>query len=424
MNHHPSGVVLFGPPAVGKDTITSQITRLDSRFAHFRKIKVGGGRTSGYRILSSGEIADLMTSKQILSRVERYGNQYFVDLPELARIRRVGRIPVVHTTDIRELESLTADGSWHAWCLWAPLRTVRSRLSSRRDSDRERRLDLFSATLRALGRSRPQFDRVVDTSAATPEQIAKALLSGCRNGGFDRTLPQILSDPDLVVPVVTLRNRDGTIDWGANDEYSRRASNSGCSVLVAGTTGGGTNMSPDERLRLSQLWLRNLGPGLVNLALLGESDSQLVPEGVRPVLVPQQVGIEGLEGLAADTPGCVAYSRQSLGWQLPDEVRIPDPAPFAVKLSSASVPAAKAAAAMFAGSPRIWYGRSSQGAAALRAGADAVVAAPLAAAICSPLPTSWQALLSLAREERPRSSSSTARIAELTRRLELLLAQS
>ncbi|MGK5554002.1 hypothetical protein ACSNOI_20525 [Actinomadura kijaniata] len=42
-----SGIVLYGPPASGKDTITAASSALDDRYVYFHKLKVGAGRSAG-----------------------------------------------------------------------------------------------------------------------------------------------------------------------------------------------------------------------------------------------------------------------------------------------------------------------------------------------------------------------------------------
>ncbi|TQS03808.1 guanylate kinase, partial [Microbispora hainanensis] len=48
MTAPPVGVVLYGPPASGKNTITAAMHRHDPRFRLLPKLKVGAGRADGY----------------------------------------------------------------------------------------------------------------------------------------------------------------------------------------------------------------------------------------------------------------------------------------------------------------------------------------------------------------------------------------
>lgn len=43
-------VMLYGPPAAGKDTVTEALIRLDRSYRLYQRLKVGAGRTDGYRM--------------------------------------------------------------------------------------------------------------------------------------------------------------------------------------------------------------------------------------------------------------------------------------------------------------------------------------------------------------------------------------
>ncbi|MFD0564440.1 hypothetical protein ACFQ2M_22355 [Kitasatospora saccharophila] len=45
-----TGIILYGPPASGKDTITAALIEQDPRLAQFARLKIGGGRSQGYRM--------------------------------------------------------------------------------------------------------------------------------------------------------------------------------------------------------------------------------------------------------------------------------------------------------------------------------------------------------------------------------------
>ncbi|KPC90472.1 hypothetical protein [Streptomyces albidoflavus] len=44
------GILLYGPPAAGKDTTTAALTELDEQYASFTRLKIGTGKTKGYRM--------------------------------------------------------------------------------------------------------------------------------------------------------------------------------------------------------------------------------------------------------------------------------------------------------------------------------------------------------------------------------------
>src|ERR1700704_5694994 len=90
------GVVLYGPPASGKDTVTSELCELDDAYTYFEKLKAGEGRTTGYRMVSEQRIADLRSRGLIVYEMTRYGATYAVDSLELGRLFEDGRIPIVH----------------------------------------------------------------------------------------------------------------------------------------------------------------------------------------------------------------------------------------------------------------------------------------------------------------------------------------
>ncbi|MGQ0779175.1 MAG: hypothetical protein ACT4NY_32970 [Pseudonocardiales bacterium] len=89
------GVILYGPPASGKDTVTRALTRMDSVFSHFPRLKVGGGRTAGYQLISPDEVSALRRRGEILYENTRYGNRYLVDRPRLIDVFENGLVPVV-----------------------------------------------------------------------------------------------------------------------------------------------------------------------------------------------------------------------------------------------------------------------------------------------------------------------------------------
>ncbi len=56
------GVILYGPPASGKTSVAEALEALDPRYVAFRRLKVGGGRTDGYRMTTIETINTLDAS--------------------------------------------------------------------------------------------------------------------------------------------------------------------------------------------------------------------------------------------------------------------------------------------------------------------------------------------------------------------------
>jgi guanylate kinase len=50
------GILLYGPPASGKDTITVELCELNQTYGAFERLKIGSGRTRGYRMGSADQL--------------------------------------------------------------------------------------------------------------------------------------------------------------------------------------------------------------------------------------------------------------------------------------------------------------------------------------------------------------------------------
>lgn len=110
------GVILYGPPASGKDTVTATLTELNPRYAQFTRLKVGAGKSAGYRMGTAEQLQELEAAGDVVYSNTRYGNTYVIDRPSLDDAF-VARMPVVHS--VRS----TASGRWSTatrpigrWC--------------------------------------------------------------------------------------------------------------------------------------------------------------------------------------------------------------------------------------------------------------------------------------------------------------------
>lgn len=163
------GIILYGPPASGKDTVTAALRLLDSRYRLFQRLKVGPGRTEGYRMTTDSDLAALRATGQLLWENRRYGAVYAVDRPgvidELAR-----HIPVVHLGQVEAVDAIRSFESSTRWivvALWCPRVVAEERARARSTGDLEDRM-------RAWDQTQPldDADLYIDTATHTPDQAA------------------------------------------------------------------------------------------------------------------------------------------------------------------------------------------------------------------------------------------------------------
>lgn len=391
------GLVLFGPPASGKDTVTQVLSRVHPRFRLFEKLKLGTGRSAGYRMATEEDLRAIQSSGGLLSEVKRYGNSYFIDQKELDRLEHEGFIPVVHTADLAEASLISRRRGWVSCCLWVSRREARCRLMERGDVQVEERLALRSQMLRMLTSTMPRFDALLITDQLRPEETARRLLS-VSQGNAD--LRPVIEDPELIVPVPTLRDGEGLVDWKANIAYASAVGHTSTCVLVAGTTGEGLSLTDVEHERLAAIWTEACGQPRVVLGHLTGRPKSVSGDDPRPLVVPDLPGWRGLEQLADTLPQAVAYSRRDLGWTIPDGIGTGIHTPFGVKVSGEHALETGAALSPSSQGLRLWHGATATAAEAFSLYADGVVLSSLAAAATRELPESWPETFRLALRER------------------------
>ncbi|MFE7837358.1 guanylate kinase [Streptomyces sp. NPDC057474] len=172
------GILLYGPPASGKDTVTAALAELDSRYFPFARLKIGSGRTKGYRMGIQEQLAELEARGDVIYRNDRYGNIYVVDRPGLEHAMEGGRVPVVHIGQMAGIEQVTArfPAHWARVLLWCPRETTARRSLLRGDTDTDARLAAWDATQADLAAHRhAEWDVRVDTEETTPREAAKRI---------------------------------------------------------------------------------------------------------------------------------------------------------------------------------------------------------------------------------------------------------
>ncbi|MER6441279.1 guanylate kinase [Streptomyces sp. NPDC001185] len=171
------GVILYGPPASGKDTVTAALSELDTKYAQFARLKVGTGKAVGYRMGTAQQLRALEAAGDVVYANARYGNTYAIDRPGVDTAFAAG-VPVVHLGQVDGIRALI-DGypaDWSMVLLWCPRETTAKRSVDRGDSDTAARLAAWDATREDLD-AHPSmvWDLTVDTSASTPQNAARLI---------------------------------------------------------------------------------------------------------------------------------------------------------------------------------------------------------------------------------------------------------
>ncbi|MEU4843313.1 kinase [Nocardia testacea] len=167
------GLILFGGPASGKDTITEELTRADPAYRLYQRLKVGSGRTSGYRMGTENDLEQLRASGAVLWENQRYGNVYVIDRPELERMARAGLLPVIHlgqSEAVSELKKAESNTHWLVVELWCSRPVAAARIAARATGDTVERLAAWDQT----GHLNSP-DLFIDTTHTSPADAAEQI---------------------------------------------------------------------------------------------------------------------------------------------------------------------------------------------------------------------------------------------------------
>jgi guanylate kinase len=172
------GVILYGPPASGKDTVTRALVELDPVFRHYRRLKVGDGRAASYEMVDAAELDHLRERGEILYENARYGNRYAVDRPRLQALCDAGAVPVVHLGQVAGVRALTASfrTDWLPVLLWCSREISEARATERSSADVTSRLDAWDETARDIDEHGvDDFALCINTEEHDPDEAAKLI---------------------------------------------------------------------------------------------------------------------------------------------------------------------------------------------------------------------------------------------------------
>jgi guanylate kinase len=171
------GIILYGPPASGKDTITAELTKLDPRIRLFHRLKVGSGNTAPYRMITRDELDQRRAADDIVWENDAYGNTYAVDRSGLAAAL-AEEIPVVHLGQpeaVRAVASVIINDRWVTFSLSCSRIGAIRRMARRADVDLDKRIRTWDETRPLEG------DGVFDTESASPAETASSIYTLIRN---------------------------------------------------------------------------------------------------------------------------------------------------------------------------------------------------------------------------------------------------
>ncbi|MGW1681655.1 hypothetical protein [Saccharopolyspora sp. NPDC002376] len=196
----------------------------------------------------------------------------------------------------------------------------------------------------------------------------------------------------VALPAPTFRLQSGVLDRNATEQYAVLVGSTWIrQVIIAGPMGFGERATQAERLQLLDLWADNVDrSGLVSACWNPEDTSAALRRGIRPlVMLRASTADELLTQMATLPRNAIAYanprySRVVLTAELAAKARRRGVMPTAVKLSK--VTAAQIAQIRAEAGPEleIIHGSSRDITGSITAGANSVVAPPLAS-----LPDPW-----------------------------------
>lgn len=176
-------LLLSGTPASGKDTVTSALIGLNSRFIHFKKHR-GSEKPKDdntYIHVDNEEFKSLIDQGAFIQHHGRYGRHYGVSLSRLESHWSAGEIPIVHVGKYENIAPFKdADIEVRSILLLVDKTETESRLKVRHlgdDQEIQKRLAAYQEERDELAERirsgvKLDFDLILDNSGNDPKQVA------------------------------------------------------------------------------------------------------------------------------------------------------------------------------------------------------------------------------------------------------------
>jgi dihydrodipicolinate synthase/N-acetylneuraminate lyase len=192
--------------------------------------------------------------------------------------------------------------------------------------------------------------------------------------------------PHIVVPALTIRTPEGSLDRQGTAHYAKRAARTWVDrFILSGTTARGYSLTEQERLCVLRVWLDHTDPARVLSCCWSRADvDNAIAQRVTPLVVIPHLHNEdaALHFLASLPAGSFIYSHPGnsptvFDAQLCSKARSSDCLPVGAKLSKVLCREIAAIRAQAGSSFILWDGSSRDIAESVAAGATGVVATPL-----------------------------------------------
>ena len=193
-SHKYQVVLLCGPPASGKNTITDYLTASDKKICHFMKHKISVKsikikQTSEYIYVDRTRFIELISSGSLIQFHKRYNQFYGVSLKLIEENCRADKISIIHTGRIDDLLELDFELSPNykilKILLWAKKDILFKRLESRHSTNHDllkKKIGYLDNELRALHtvNLKKVFDLIIENKniTNTSEKIKRAIYDG------------------------------------------------------------------------------------------------------------------------------------------------------------------------------------------------------------------------------------------------------